>query len=77
MENDVLKVIKPGSEIWIGHEHDKIKAKVLEVCIKPNGVVQYRVSWWASRDRKDVWLESFETNEETVFDTSKIKIGFR
>ncbi len=72
----MLEVIQPGSEVWIGHEQDPLKGIILEVCIKQNNTIQYRVSWWASRERRESWFESFEIDEKYVSDKSKTKIGF-
>lgn len=69
-----LEVMMPGSPCQIGPHQDKIKGRILEVCVRDKNCISYKVSWWDGRSRKTEWLEQIEVSR--VDETLGIKIGF-
>ena len=70
---ELLCVFSPGSMVYVGHDDDLLKAKIIEVCISVDRI-QYKVAWWASRERREAWVESYEISQ--FASPAQIKIGF-
>lgn len=73
MGTEQICIFSPGSIVYIGHDDDLIRAKIIEVCISMNRI-QYKVAWWASRERRESWVESCEISQ--LASPAQIKIGF-
>ena len=69
----MLSAIKPGTKVWLGPKQE-IEATVLEVIIKGDGYMQYRLAWWSGNDRKTEWLEESEIS--TASAAMKVQLGF-
>lgn len=67
-----VDIIPHGSRVGIGPD-GSIDGIVIDTSIRA-GVVQYRVAWWAGRERKTEWLEDCEIVSEPP---TTERIGFR
>ena len=56
------------------HDEDLPVGMILEINIKPNGVL-YFVSWWNGSSRNTEWVDELEFVPVLV-STEKVKIGF-
>ncbi len=54
-----IKVISPGSMVFIDHE-SKVQARVLAVSIRDQGRVLYECVWWSGNERKESWVSPCE-----------------
>ena len=54
-----MKIFKPETKVTIGVN---IKGVINEVLITSNEKVEYKISWWDCRNRKNEWFESHEVS---------------
>jgi hypothetical protein len=74
LNDDEMKVLNVGQEVVLGYGEDVFKGKIVSILIDGKQHTQYKVRWWAGRDRKEQWLEPFELRTDHV--TQVVKIGF-
>lgn len=71
-----LEVIRPGSQVLLGEEHDYFEAVVACVDVGIGNRVLYRCSWWIGREFKDVWVDAAFVRP-AAGRTEKLSVGFR
>lgn len=67
-----MRVLHPGDKVELA---DGIVGIILEVLIKDDYFVQYRISWWDGRRRCSEWLDAFEFDHEKPTQ-DMLRIGF-
>ena len=72
-ENEViLSVYGVGDEVSLGKD---LTGTVVEILIRAQSHISYKVSWWDKNTRKSEWLEACEVTGVDG-ETERLSIGF-
>lgn len=69
-----IEIVPPASLVVLGTKDGPV-ARVVEVCIRDENVIQYKCAWWSGNERKCEWVESSEIFVK--HDQSYRTIGFK